>query len=201
MKLVAACAVALALAAPASAAVVATAAQNGKTVRLKQGEILAIVLDSNPSTGSSWKLVGRTGPVLSAPGQGLVSPKAQGMVGVPGVAGRHRQPCAPHQKELETIVDLRLHGSDRRARLLRLAGSRQDDGEQRTLRKFPDPSPDQREIGARQRIVGAQPVRIVLLRATHAEPGAPQDVGGPLVAPQPEHPQEPRIPPAASAAT
>jgi inhibitor of cysteine peptidase len=87
VKLVAACAVALALAAPASAAVVATAAQNGKSVRVKQGQILAIVLESSPPTGYSWRLVGRTGPVLSAPGQGLVSPKApQGMVGVPGVA-------------------------------------------------------------------------------------------------------------------
>jgi len=86
VKLVTACSVALALAAPASAAVVATAAQNGKTVGLKRGEILAIVLDQNSSTGTSWKLVGSTGPVLSPPGLGLVAPKQPGMVGVPGVA-------------------------------------------------------------------------------------------------------------------
>jgi inhibitor of cysteine peptidase len=110
VKLVAACAVALALAAPASAAVVATAAQNGKTVRLKRGEILAIVLDSNPSTGSSWKLVGRTGPVLSAPGQGLVAPKAQGMVGVPGVAVFTFQATQPGR----TAVRLAYIGPDRK---------------------------------------------------------------------------------------
>jgi predicted secreted protein len=86
VKLLAACAVALVLAVPASAAVVVGAAQNGKTVRLKKGGILAIVLDSNPSTGASWKLIGTTGPVLSPPGLGQVSPKPPGLVGVPGVA-------------------------------------------------------------------------------------------------------------------
>lgn len=85
MRLVAVFVAALALASPASAAVVvATAAQNGKAVTLKKGDVLAIVLEANPSTGYRWQVTAKPA-FLSAPGTATVTPKTARLVGVPGV--------------------------------------------------------------------------------------------------------------------
>ncbi len=79
--------VALALAAPVSAATVVGIGEqaNGKSVALHRGDTLAVTLPANPSTGYAWKVSAVDRHVLAATANGFVAPTTK-LVGAPGVA-------------------------------------------------------------------------------------------------------------------
>ncbi len=127
--------------------------------------------------------------VLS-PEQVAPDPSVAGCIAVQALRHRSRT----DQVKLPPVIDLRAHRIDRRLRPRRLRRHGQDDAEQGAPLERIDPPPDRRKVGPGERVMRADPIRIVLVRTTDAQPGAPEDIRHPLVAPQPEHAQEPGIP-------
>ena len=66
-------------------AISVTQEQNGGSVELKTGGILEVRLESNPSTGYSWQVVGLQGNVLEQ--QGEAEYKAESALPKPGSGG------------------------------------------------------------------------------------------------------------------
>jgi inhibitor of cysteine peptidase len=63
-----------------------TIADNRKQVALKIGEMLAITLDSNPSTGYSWQFIPMKQAILRQQGEPEYTPPVQPL---PGAGGQH----------------------------------------------------------------------------------------------------------------
>jgi inhibitor of cysteine peptidase len=64
-----------------------TDADKGKTIKVKQGDVITVSLKGNPTTGYSWRSAKTPGEALEAVGkpQYTVNPHPPGMVGVGGV--------------------------------------------------------------------------------------------------------------------
>ena len=63
-----------------------TMADNGKPMTLRIGETLAVMLDSNPSTGYGWQVVPMKHAILEMAGEPEYTPPAQPL---PGAGGQH----------------------------------------------------------------------------------------------------------------
>lgn len=62
------------------------AADNGKTIRVKPGQVIAISLESNPTTGYNWYVVGELPAMLEQQGEPAfkAAPGSAGRVGAGG---------------------------------------------------------------------------------------------------------------------
>ncbi len=84
LLILASIALAVSTSAKSAAPVLATEAQNGKTVAIAKGASLVISLQSNPSTGYSWQVGKNDNAILKLVGKPEFQPPAHQMPGTPG---------------------------------------------------------------------------------------------------------------------
>jgi len=97
-----------------------TADDNGKSLTVKVGQEVVVLLKGNPTTGYTWLLAGIEGPSVALDGkvQYKENPHPEGMVGVPGmfqakfkafqpgkstVKMEYRRPWEKNQKPIKTF--------------------------------------------------------------------------------------------------
>ena len=94
------------LVSPTSAAptanVIVSQADQGKTVTLKVGQVLLVLLDGNPSTGYSWEVVKGDSPVLEQVGEADVAPQGN-MPGSPARIGLRLRAIREGRQALQLI--------------------------------------------------------------------------------------------------
>ena len=74
----------------------------GKSMELKQGDILIITLEGNPTTGYTWMMQPVDHPLLEQVGEPQVTP-ASDLLGAPGVMALRFKAVQPGQANLKLV--------------------------------------------------------------------------------------------------